>query len=204
MRPAVAVGGFILVVGLIAVAAHFLERHAPTHRPKSPLKVADGLAEHQPNANSVDHAAIFALTFNDQHGKRVPMGTFSGKTLVLNFWATWCAPCREEIPEFVRLQQTWRDKGVQFVGISVDQPQKVQEFAEALQINYPLLMALDTGLDLSKSLGNRLGVLPHTLVLSPSGDVLLNRVGPVNEALMRAVIGEKIAEKATTTSKIQQ
>ena len=86
-----------------------------------------------------------------------------GRVLVVNFWATWCAPCREEIPGFVRLQERYGPRGLQFVGIAFDQPDKVAEFGREFRVNYPLLLGgLDT-MELLRDAGNRAGVLPYGL-----------------------------------------
>ena len=80
--------------------------------------------------------------------------------VVVNFWATWCAPCREEMPEFVRAQTEYGARGVQFVGIAVDEADKVDRFAKELGLNYPTLIGGYGAVELSKTLGNRLAALP--------------------------------------------
>jgi thiol-disulfide isomerase/thioredoxin len=102
--------------------------------------------------------------------------------VVLNFWATWCAPCREEMPGFERLQSRWAGRGVQFVGVSAEDPAKVVAFARSLQVTYPLWVGGDEVAELSKRLGNRMGVLPHTVVLDPTGSPLGTRVGAYKES----------------------
>jgi len=76
----------------------------------------------------------------DVKGATRSLGEWRGSVLVVNYWATWCAPCREEIPVFVRLQERYGSRGLQFVGIAIDQPDKVAEFAREFHINYPLLL----------------------------------------------------------------
>lgn len=113
---------------------------------------------------------------------------FRGRILVINYWATWCAPCREEIPLFVKLQREYADKGVQFVGIAVDQADKVRDFAKEFQINYPLLLAGVEAIDLSRRAGNKAGVLPYTLVLNRSGRIAASLVGTISESRMRETL----------------
>jgi thiol-disulfide isomerase/thioredoxin len=126
-------------------------------------------------------ATLYAATFHDLQGGSQSLGTFEGKVVVLNFWATWCAPCREEMPAFARLQSRWGGKGVQFVGISNEEARRVEPFARGLGVNYPLWVGGDEVGELSRRLGNRLGVLPHTVLIDRSGNVLESRVGAYPE-----------------------
>ena len=126
-------------------------------------------------------AALFAASFVDASGRPQALGQFQGKLVVLNFWATWCAPCREEMPAFTRLQSRWAHRNVQFVGLSGEEPSQVAEYAKTIGVNYPLWTGGDSVADLSRRLGNHLGVLPHTAILAPDGRVLDRRVGPYSE-----------------------
>lgn len=125
--------------------------------------------------------ALYAATFQDGTGQRQALGQYQGKLLVLNFWATWCAPCREEMPGFARLQGRWKDKGVQFVGVSSEDRERVARFGRELSIPYPLWTGGDEVGELSRRLGNRIGVLPHTAIIGPQGAVLEVRAGTYTE-----------------------
>lgn len=184
----------------IAGLAFWLEKVLPTTAKGrgSPAQTSSRELEMaQPSDNTLQSSAIYAIQLPDQHGAQVRLGAFSGKIVVLNFWATWCAPCREEMPVFVRMQREWANKNVQFVGISVDKAENVRQFSKEIGVNYPLLIAAENGIDLSRSMGNRLGVLPHTVVLAADGRTVFNRVGPITEALLLPHLSAKIAEKAT-------
>src|SRR5262249_21406610 len=85
-------------------------------------------------------ATLLQLTLPDVDGEQESLSQWAGKVLIVNFWATWCAPCREEMPEFVTFQQEFGAKGVQFVGIAVDEGVKVKQFATELKLNYPALI----------------------------------------------------------------
>jgi thiol-disulfide isomerase/thioredoxin len=126
-------------------------------------------------------AALYAATFTDENGRPAAVGQFQGRLLVLNFWATWCAPCREEMPAFNRVHGRWKARGVQFLGISAEEGEKVGRFARDLGVTYPLWTGGDEVAELSRRLGNRLGVLPHTVLLAPDGEVLESRVGTYTE-----------------------
>lgn len=131
-------------------------------------------------------AAILTARFTDGEGRPRTLGEFSGKVVVVNFWATWCTPCREEMPGFVKLQARWQGRGVQFVGLAQDEPAKVAAFGRELGINYPLWLGEAEVMGLSRRLGNRLGVLPHTVLLDSQGRVAESRIGIFSEALLES------------------
>jgi len=97
--------------------------------------------------------------------------------VVVNFWATWCAPCREEIPLFVDLQNELGPRGVQFIGIAIDRPELVKPYAAELRMNYPVLISSLDGIELSRAVGNRAAVLPYTIVIDRAGRVVAKEVG---------------------------
>ena len=137
-------------------------------------------------APEISAGAIWATRFKDPSGASRSLAEFQGNVVVVNFWATWCAPCREEMPGFVRLQERWKDRGVRFVGLSDEEPAKVERFAADLKINYPLWVGSDQAGELSRRLGNRLGVLPHTVILDPAGKPMDTKVGPYHEKDLEA------------------
>lgn len=140
-------------------------------------------------------AAIQAAQFQDGSGQPATLARFPGKVVVVNFWATWCAPCREEMPGFVRLQERWQSRGVQFVGLSNEDRQKVERFSADLRVNYPLWTGGEEVMTLSRRLGNRLGVLPHTAILDRDGRVLDSRIGLYSEEALE----QKLALLAAKT-----
>ena len=166
MKPAVAAGIAALAAG-VGLALWWAGRPEPR------------LAE-----PSISGAALYATTFRDAQGTSRSLGQFQGHTLVLNFWATWCAPCREEMPALVRLNRRWRERGVAFVGISDEPPEVVARFARELGIDYALWSG--AGNDLSRRLGDRQGFIPFTAVIDRDGRVFTAKVGPYSEAELDA------------------
>ena len=129
---------------------------------------------------AISATALYAASFSDERGVRQPLGRFQGKLLVLNFWATWCGPCRQEIPAFTRVQERWAGRGVQFVGLSAEERDKVERFTREVAVNYPLWVGDEVG-ELGRRLGNRLGVLPFTVLVGPAGEILDAKVGAYSE-----------------------
>ncbi|MHB9119253.1 MAG: TlpA family protein disulfide reductase [Burkholderiales bacterium] len=131
---------------------------------------------------------IFAASFPDLDGKMQPMRQWQGKVVVLNFWASWCPPCRQEIPGFIALQDKYRERGLAFIGLAIDQKQNAQAFADEIGINYPVLLGDTRGVDLSSALGNRLGGLPFTVVFDRQGQVAATELGGVTPAALEKIV----------------
>lgn len=137
---------------------------------------------------------LYAATFADPTGAVQSLAKFQGKILVLNFWATWCAPCREEMPAFSRLQSRWQGRDVQFVGLANDDPARVARFAKELAIGYPLLVGGGDVDELARRLGDVDGVLPFTVIVDPAGAVVKQRAGAYTEAVLAAILAETVAK----------
>lgn len=142
------------------------------------------------NARDADGGALLAISLPDPAGKEEPLAQWRGKVLIVNFWATWCAPCREEMPTFVRVQREQGAKGLQFVGIAVDQPDKVREFAEEIGLNYPALIGGYGAMELSKTLGNSVMALPFTVILDRTGRVVHTQLGVLREDKLHSIVGD--------------
>lgn len=139
-----------------------------------------------------DGGTLFALSLPDPSGRQQPLAQWKGKVLVVNFWATWCEPCKEEMPRFMKLQADYGGKGLQFVGIAIDEPDKVSAFARDLGLNYPTLVGGYGAIELSKTFGNRLGALPFTIVLDRAGGVAHTQLGPLKDAQLQAIIAQLV------------
>jgi thiol-disulfide isomerase/thioredoxin len=135
---------------------------------------------------------LLALSLPDLQSKSRTLAEWRGKVMVVNFWATWCPPCREEIPGFVRLNRKYADKGVQFVGISIDSADKVKEYADENHIDYTLLIGDSGAMNLAPAFGNRSMGLPFTVILDRSGATYQVRIGRLDEPDLEAILARLI------------
>lgn len=133
-------------------------------------------------------AKLLAANFVDLDGKPRRLLDWRSRGLLCNFWATWCAPCREEVPLLVAAKQQLSPDGVEIVGIGVDSADKIRDFSRTYKINYPLLVADATALDLLAALGNGPRGLPFSVGLDRGGALVWRRLGAVNEAELRQVL----------------
>jgi cytochrome c biogenesis protein CcmG/thiol:disulfide interchange protein DsbE len=120
------------------------------------------------------------FTLKDMDGNDVTLSDLKGQVVLLNFWATWCAPCRLEIPWFVEFQEKYKDKGLRVVGVSVDDPpEALLPFARQFKVNYPLLVGRDRE-DVQTAFGPIFGV-PITVIIGRDGRICVKHVGPVGK-----------------------
>jgi len=119
-------------------------------------------------------------------GKTVSLSDFKGKIVILNFWATWCPPCRAEIPDFINLQKEYESKGVAIIGLSLDsiQPSEVAAFVKKQGINYPIVMGTD---DVAQKYGVSEGI-PVTCIIAPDGTIIDKHLGMVDNAYLEAQV----------------
>lgn len=125
--------------------------------------------------------ALWAMRFDTPDGKPQAMSSFRGKPLLLNFWATWCPPCVEELPLLDAFYREQKAKGWQVLGLAVDQPSMVRRWLQTRPLSYAVGMAGLDGTELSKTLGNIAGGLPFTVVLGASGHLLVRKTGKVSK-----------------------
>ena len=154
-----------------------------------------------PEAQPGHGDSMIEVTLPDLDGTPQALAQWRGKVVVVNFWATWCAPCREEIPLLVKLQTKYREGGLQLVGIAIDQPDKVRPYAKEMGMNFPILIGGVDAIDLTKTLGNRVGVLPFTVVVGRDGTVASREVGILKEARIEAILAPLLAQPQPTARK---
>ena len=151
-------------------------------------------AESATVANGSALVRLMTKNYADLQGRPLSLQQWSGKVLVVNFWATWCPPCREEMPGFSRLQKKFADNGVQFVGIGVDDADKIQQFQKEFPVEYPLAMAGLDAMGLTAELGNSTEGLPFTVFIDRSGRLRLAKVGRHERAGSRATTRRNVVK----------
>ena len=150
------------------------------------LGVGVGLSywRHSPKQLAEPAGWVFDLQLQkaaQARGELLALAEFRGKPLVVNFWATWCPPCVEEMPELSAFFDKYNPKGVQLLGIAVDSPSNVREFLEERQFSYPLVVAGANGSELASRLGSRIDAFPYTVLVAPNGQVVQQKMGRIYE-----------------------
>lgn len=133
------------------------------------------------NSNPESVVGIAAVKLPALDGSEQDIRQWQGKLVLLNFWATWCPPCREEIPLFMSLREKYAAAGFEVLGVSIDTPAKVSKYRDAIQINYPLLDGEENGMALMLSLGNKIGGLPFSVLFDRNGKAVALKSGPYQE-----------------------
>jgi len=132
---------------------------------------------------------LWSLQLITPEGSPMALAALRGRPLLVNFWATWCPPCVEELPLLSNFFQQNSTKGWQVLGIAVDQPDAVKRFLARSPVSFAVAMAGMAGLELSKSLGNLSGGLPFTVVLTADGEVAHRKMGQVTQTDLSAWSG---------------
>lgn len=153
-----------------------------------------------PNTTSTDPAKnsgsdlFFASTLLDANNTTQALAQYRGKTLVVNFWATWCPPCREEMPELSLLHTEFESKNVMVIGIAIDASEPVNTFLKDEPVTYPILLAEDEGMAIGDSLGNDKGVLPYTVIIDSNGVIKNRFFGRITQNLLAEHLTELSAK----------
>ena len=124
----------------------------------------------------------------DMNGELRNINEWDGKLIFLNFWATWCPPCLEEIPGFIELQHAYGNQGFQIIGIAVDNREAVPQYITESGMNYPALLADIEGIDLARRYGNDIGGLPYTVVINRKGVISSTFVGELDKNHAKKVL----------------
>lgn len=128
------------------------------------------------------------ITLNDLGNQKHSLDEWQGKILVINFWATWCTPCRDEIPMLNQLQADYAAHGVQFVGVGVDTSEAIRQFTKVVPIRYPVLVGGLESTQLVEQYGNISGTLPYTVFIDRKGIISTIANGPLSLAFTRRVL----------------
>lgn len=121
-------------------------------------------------------------------GKKVKLSDFKGKVVFLNFWATWCPPCREEIPMFLKYYEKYRSQGLVFIGVAIDNKEDVEAYIDTMFIDYPILMGNEETLELMRRYGNRVGSLPYNVLIGRDGTILNTKKGAYTHSQLEALL----------------
>ncbi|MSQ21083.1 MAG: TlpA family protein disulfide reductase [Betaproteobacteria bacterium] len=131
---------------------------------------------------------FLATPFVDLSGKTRTMEEWKGRVVLVNFWATWCAPCREEMPALQQTQAEFAHRGFEVVGIALDNAEATGRFVAEFKIGYPILIGYMGMIDLMRQLGNKSGALPYSVVLDRQGEVAKSHLGLLTLQKMRDLV----------------
>jgi thiol-disulfide isomerase/thioredoxin len=126
----------------------------------------------------------------DLNGDFQNIKQWDGKLLFLNFWATWCYPCKQEIPTFMELQEAYGEQGFQIVGLAIDDIDEVKEYVEEISLNYPTMVTQQAGIELAKRYGNPKGVLPFTVIINRDGKISNTIRGELSKKRAKEILAE--------------
>ena len=128
----------------------------------------------------------FSLT--DLDGTLRNISEWDGKVLLVNFWATWCPPCKKEIPAFMELQEKYAEQGFQIIGVAIDDEDSVRNFAEIMDMNYPIMAAELASMEIARSYGNRVNALPFTSFVNRLGKITHTFSGEISREETEKII----------------
>jgi len=137
------------------------------------------------------------FTLRDLEDKKRSLTEWRGKVIVLNFWATWCPPCREEIPLFIAMQRQYAAEGLQIIGVALDNKTAVMIYRQSANINYPLLLGdEDQVMQIMARYGNRMGSLPYTVIMDRQGQFAVRKLGAFGRDELKYVLEPLLAPPA--------
>jgi thiol-disulfide isomerase/thioredoxin len=139
-----------------------------------------------------DQAGDFALP--DLGGNITALAKWHGKVVLLNFWATWCAPCRQEMPLLAQAQREHAKDGLQVVGIAMEQPQSAAAFLKQVPVGYPILIGIDADPVPTTTFGDSAGFLPYSVLIGRDGRILATKLGPLDTATIAHWLETAVAE----------
>ena len=164
----------LILLALVAIAAG--------------LWAAQSLLSPAAGPPAVAQTKVLDFSLPDMKGKMHKLSDWRNKVVVLNFWATWCPPCRQEIPEFIQLQNKYGQSGVQVIGVAVDNLDDVKQFYQETGMNYPVLIGEQDAFNLMAEFGETTGSLPYSVILNTDGQIVAHKLGALDLPRMEALI----------------
>ena len=140
------------------------------------------------DSKSIIGTARPALELIDTDEKLRNIDEWNDKVLLVNFWATWCPPCKKEMPAFIELQEQYAAQGFQVIGVAIDDMESVRDFVDTLGVNYPALVAEHAGIKLSREYGNHLGALPYSVFVGRDGVIIHTHTGELSKQQVEDII----------------
>ncbi len=185
---------WLAAAGLAFASAGFfayrlLDKEPPLPQPSGLRAVSSALT---PEQNQEAFTKLMQLTLPDLDGHAQAFSQWRGKVLVVNFWASWCAPCVQEMPAFSRLQERYAEQGVQFVGVGIDEVEHLRAFIRKTPVSYPLLVA---SLPISDTPALQIAGLPYTLVIARDGHIESRRLGRLDEAVLETMLQQQLTAR---------
>jgi peroxiredoxin len=173
-----------LLVGLVAALAGF--SIFQMSGPGGPSGVAPSTS-----ATRIEDRQLIGMqrpefSLPDASGTPTSISHWDGDVLLVNFWATWCAPCREEMPWFAELQDQYGQRGFQVVGVAIDQPEAVAEFTARIGVDYPQLIGPEEAIEVAERYGNAYGALPYSVLIDRAGIVRFIKAGALEKQELEA------------------
>ncbi len=171
----------ILVAGVALVAGVYLSvsLNKPPPPPAPATTNSDLVGSYRPD-----------FRLGSSTGAFVTPADFAGKTLLINFWATWCAPCLREMPMLMELQTQYGEAGLQVIGIALDDVQSVRDFVERLAISYPILVGAADVMDTNRAYGNVAGMLPFSVLVDRDGIIRWQYIGEIQRETVTRLLSE--------------
>ncbi len=165
------------LLAICIVAGYFVGRAFWTRPPPEPPAPATAAPTHVP-----------AFELRDLSGVKRSIGEWSSRALLVNFWATWCAPCRKEMPLLEQVHQERAGQGLTVIGIAIDQDDAVRSFVTETGVTYPILVGQEDAMAVAESFAPGFVALPMTVVVAPGGEILLSHVGELHPEALTAIL----------------
>jgi peroxiredoxin len=174
---------FIAATVMAGASGFALQRYLSTDAPDTtnPFQAAD-------KSNPVIGQTRPEFAMMDLEGKIRNIKDWDGQVVLLNFWATWCPPCLEEIPDFIEVQEQMQNKGLQIIGIAVDNEEDVRKFADDMGMNYPVMAGESEAIGLSQKYGNSIGGLPFSAIIDKNGKVTHTITGELSKERLISIL----------------